>query len=249
MRVSVFSRSDKPMSEPHIQASLRRPGSWAFDAVVIGASSGGIELLGMLLPQLPAGFPAAVLVVQHLRGDTRSLLHELYAPRCAIALCEAADKQPIEPGTVYFAPPDYHLLVESDHTCALSVDDPVRYSRPSIDVLFESAAWAYRGRLLGILLTGANDDGSAGMAAIREAGGTNWAQLPSTARSPAMPRSAIERGVVDEVLTPEAIGARLAASITGTAGTAGTAGITDSGSSKGTTRDGAGLPGHSQSKG
>jgi two-component system chemotaxis response regulator CheB len=248
MRASVFSRNDKPMSEPNLQASPRRPGAWAFDAVVIGASSGGIELLGTLLPRFPAAFPAAVLVVQHLRGDSRSLLHELYAPRCALTLCEAADKQPIEPGTVYFAPPDYHLLVEFDHTCALSVDDPVRYSRPSIDVLFESAAWAYRARLLGILLTGANDDGSAGMAAIREAGGTNWAQLPSTARSPIMPRSAIERGVVDEVLTPDAIGSRLAASITGFAGNVGNVGITDSGHGKGSTRDGAGLPGHSQSK-
>jgi two-component system chemotaxis response regulator CheB len=248
MRASVFSRSDKSMSEPHFQASPRQPGSWAFDAVVIGASSGGIELLGTLLSKVPAAFPAAVLVVQHVRGDSRSLLHELYAPRCAIAVCEAADKQPIEPGTVYFAPPDYHLLVEFDHTCALSVDDPVRYSRPSIDVLFESAAWAYRGRLLGILLTGANDDGSAGMAAIREAGGTNWAQLPSTARSPIMPRSAIERGVVDEVLTPDEISARLAASIMGMAGKTGNAGITHSGHSTGTTQDGAGLPGHSQSK-
>src|ERR1700748_3381029 len=125
--------NDGPHSATLEQASPRLSGAWAYDAVVIGASSGGIELLGRLLPQLPAGFPAAVLVVQHLRGDTRSLLHELYAPRCAIPLCEAADKQPIEPGRVYFAPPDYHLLVELDHTCALSVDDPVRYSRPSID--------------------------------------------------------------------------------------------------------------------
>jgi two-component system chemotaxis response regulator CheB len=210
--------------------------------VVIGASSGGIELLGTLLPQLPAGFPAAVLVVQHLRGDTRNLLHELYAPRCALPLCEAADKQPIEPGRVYFAPPDYHLLVELDHTCALSVDDPVRYSRPSIDVLFESAAFAYRAGLLGILLTGANDDGSAGMAAIRAAGGTTWAQLPSTARAPIMPSSAIERGVVDEVLTPDAIGARLAASIAARE-------EGDTGGSGRTTPDGAGLPGYSQSKG
>jgi two-component system chemotaxis response regulator CheB len=226
------------MSEPRSESL----GAWAYDAVVIGASSGGIEMLGTLLPQLPAGFPAAVLVVQHLRGDTRSLLHELYAPRCAIPLCEAADKQPIEPGRVYFAPPDYHLLVEFDRTCALSVDDPVRYSRPSIDVLFESAAFAYRGGLLGILLTGANDDGSAGMAAIRAAGGTTWAQLPSTARAPIMPRSAIERGVVDEVLTPEAIGERFAASIA-------TKGDENTGGTGPTTQGGAGWPGYSQSKG
>lgn len=236
------------MNEPNLQTSVCQAGFRAFDAVVIGASSGGIELLDMLLPRFPAAFPAAVLVVQHLRGDTRSLLHELYSPRCALTLCEAADKQPIEPGTIYFAPPDYHLLVESGRTCALSVDDPVRYSRPSIDVLFETAAWAYRERLLGILLTGANDDGTAGMAAIRAAGGTNWAQLPSTARSPAMPRSAIERGVVDEVLSPDEIGQRLAASIAGVSGNAENARIADSGRGQGTTRDGARLPGHSQSK-
>ncbi|CAM2141318.1 two-component system, chemotaxis family, protein-glutamate methylesterase/glutaminase [Pararobbsia alpina] len=182
---------------------------WPFDAVVIGASAGGVELLGALLPRLPAAFPSAVLIVQHLRASTRAL-YELYAPRCAIRVCEAADKQPIEAGTVYFAPPDYHLLVEADMTCALSVDDPVQYSRPSIDVLFESAAWAYRSRVLGILLTGASDDGAAGMTAIRNAGGATWAQLPSTARSVTMPLSAISRGVVDEVLTPDDIAHRLA---------------------------------------
>ena len=191
----------------------RKPGPWTFDAVVIGASSGGIEVLNTLLPRLPPGFPAAVLIVQHIRGDSRSRLHELFEKQCPLTVCEAADKQPIEPGTVYFAPPDYHLLVESDYSCALSVDDPVRYSRPSIDVLFETAAWAYRRRVLGILLTGANDDGSEGLAVIREAGGTTWAQLPSSARAPTMPLSAIARDVVDEVLAPEVIAARLAASV------------------------------------
>lgn len=183
---------------------------WDFDAVVIGASAGGVELLGQLLPSLPADFPAAVLIVQHVRAGGRRGLYELYAPHCAIRICEAADKQPIEPGTVYFAPADYHLLVETGRSCALSVDPPVQFSRPSIDVLFESAAWTYGQRLLGILLTGANDDGAAGMTAIRAAGGTTWAQLPSTARAVAMPLSAISREVVDEVLAPEAIATRLA---------------------------------------
>ncbi|HTJ91664.1 MAG TPA: chemotaxis protein CheB [Pararobbsia sp.] len=182
---------------------------WPYDAVVIGASSGGIELLGLLLPSLPAGFPSAVLIVQHVRASPRPL-SDLYAPRCAVPVCEAADKQPIVAGTVYLAPADYHLLVESDRTCALSVDDPVQHSRPSIDVLFETAALTYRSRVLGILLSGASSDGASGMAAIHEAGGTTWAQLPSTARAATMPMSAISRGVVDEVLAPDDIVRRLA---------------------------------------
>lgn len=184
---------------------------WPYDAVVIGASAGGIELLSGLLPSLPATFPSAVLIVQHIRANARARgLHELFVPRCAMRVCEAVDKQPIESGTVYFAPADYHLLVETDRTCSLSVDDPVQFSRPSIDVLFESAAWTYRSNLLGVLLSGASDDGAAGMAAIRLAGGATWAQLPSTARAVTMPLSAISRGVVDEVLTPEHMTSRLA---------------------------------------
>lgn len=183
---------------------------WPYDAIVIGASAGGIEVLSGLLPALPAQFPSAVLIVQHVRATPRTRgLHDLFAQRCAMRVCEAVDKQPIEAGTVYFAPPDYHLLVEADRSCSLSVDDPVQYSRPSIDVLFESAALVYRSRMLGILLTGASSDGAAGMAAIRLVGGATWAQLPSTARADTMPLSAISRGVVDEVLSPQHMTARL----------------------------------------
>src|SRR5262245_12056621 len=120
-------------------------------SVVIGASAGGVEALGVLLPQLPAPFRASVVVVMHLRPDSPSLLPELFAERCALPVCEAEDKMPVLPSHIYTAPPDYHLLIESADgagpaaACfSLSVAPPVRFSRPSIDVLFESAAIAWR---------------------------------------------------------------------------------------------------------
>ena len=132
-------------------------------------------------------------------------------PRCALPVVEAADKERIERGTVYLAPPDYHLLVEPDRTFALSVDAPVNFSRPSIDVLFESAAFAWRERLLGILLTGANADGADGLARIRTFGGQAWVQDPQTAAAPAMPAAGLERAGADRVLALPEMAAALAA--------------------------------------
>lgn len=160
-------------------------------AVVIGASAGGIEALSVLLPALPAGSQACVLVVLHLPRDRPSLLAEIFGPKCALPVKEAEDKEPLLPGTVYFAPPDYHLLVEPGPSVALSADAPVHYSRPSVDVLFESAADVFGPRLLGIILTGANQDGSAGLAAVRRAGGYTAVQSPDTAQAALMPQSAI----------------------------------------------------------
>lgn len=193
------------------------------EAVVIGGSAGGIEALNVLLPMLPAAFRPALIVVLHLRPDTPSLLPQLFSLRCALPVCEAEDKMPVRHGHLYLAPPDYHLLVEreshhgSHHgseraegvRLALSVDPPERFSRPSIDVLFESAAHAWREALLGILLSGANDDGARGLEAIRQCGGRTWVQAPDTASAETMPAEAIARGAVDEVLTLEAIGSRL----------------------------------------
>ena len=119
------------------------------DAVVIGASAGGVEAISTLLAALPAKFGLAVLVVIHLPPTSNGLLVSVLTPRCALPVVEAADKAPIERGTVYLAPPGYHLLVEPDRTFALSVDEPVNFSRPSIDVLFESAAFAYRDLKIG----------------------------------------------------------------------------------------------------
>lgn len=182
------------------------------DAVVIGASAGGIEALGVLLPMIPAAFRPPLILVLHLPPDTPSLLPALFAERCALPVQEAEDKLPVHHGHLYLAPPDYHLMVERglhDIHLALSVAPPVRFSRPSIDVLFESAAEVWRERLLGILLSGANDDGARGLETIRARGGRAWVQAPDTASANTMPAEAIARGAVDEVLTLDAIGSRL----------------------------------------
>lgn len=188
--------------------STARP-ACAFDAIVIGASTGGIDALGILLPALPAGLPAAVMIVVHIPPQRDSLLPTLFQSRCALPVSEADPREAIQAGHVYFAPPDYHLMVESDRTWALSQDAPVHYSRPSIDVLFETAAWSYGPRLLGILLTGANEDGARGMQAIKEAGGATWAQSPETALASVMPQSAITLGSVEHVLSLPQMASRL----------------------------------------
>jgi two-component system chemotaxis response regulator CheB len=173
------------------------------DAIVIGASAGGVEALMALLPALPAGLPVAVFVVLHLPRDRPSLLAEIFAPKCALPVFEAQDKDVIAGGRIYFAPPDYHLLVDDSPygpQLALSVDDPINYSRPSIDVLFESAADVYGPRLMGIVLTGGNHDGAAGLAAVRRAGGITVVQDPASAQVSLMPASALAMGPVDFVL-------------------------------------------------
>lgn len=160
-------------------------------AVVIGASVGAIEALSVLLPALPADYTLPVLVVVHVPPERKSALAGLFAERCQIAVKEAEDKEPISAGTVYFAPPDYHLLVESDFTLSLSSDEPVLYSRPAIDVLFESAADAYGSNLTGVVLTGGSSDGAAGLRAICEGGGTALVQDPESAEGEIMPRAAL----------------------------------------------------------
>jgi two-component system, chemotaxis family, protein-glutamate methylesterase/glutaminase len=179
------------------------------DAVVMGTSAGGVEALAELLPALPASFRPALLIVQHLPRERPSLLVEIFRRRCAVPVREAEDKEPVEPGTVYFAPPDYHMLVEKSRQIALSTDEPLNYSRPSIDVLFESAADAYGERLLGIILTGANDDGAEGLNAVHRAGGLTVVQQPESAAVPLMVVSALKRGPVDFVLPLNEIAALL----------------------------------------
>ena len=161
------------------------------EAIVIGASAGALEALSSLLPGLPADYRLPILVVVHLPPDKTSLLAELLRVRCAIRVREAEDKEPIESGVIYFAPPDYHLLVEQDKRLSLSDDEPVLFSRPSIDVLFESAADAYGDGLIGVVLTGANSDGANGLKAVVEAGGVAVVQSPGSAYAVAMPEAAI----------------------------------------------------------
>ncbi len=175
------------------------------DAVVIGTSAGGVETLSQLLPALDRRSRAAYLVVVHLPRDKPSLLTDVFAPKCALRVVEAEDKAPVEPGTVYFAPPDYHLLVDEGPSIALSVDDPVLYSRPSIDVLFQSAAELYGERALGIILTGASEDGARGLAAIAGAGGAAVVQDPAEAMVPTLPQAALRLVPAARVLRVEQI--------------------------------------------
>jgi two-component system chemotaxis response regulator CheB len=159
--------------------------------VVIGASAGALEALSLILPLLPADFEIPVIVVVHIPPDRPSVLAELFQGKCHLRVLEAEDKEPICGGTAYFAPPDYHLLVEANGTLSLSSDEPVLFSRPSIDVLFESAADAYSDGLIAIVLTGANEDGARGMSAVIKAGGTAIVQSPDGAFASAMPEAAI----------------------------------------------------------
>jgi two-component system chemotaxis response regulator CheB len=179
------------------------------ETVVIGTSAGGVHALSILLPALPPLLAAAVLIVVHLPRDRQSFLTEVFSRKCALHVREAQDKEPIVPGTVYFAPSNYHLLVEQGPELALSVDDLVHHSRPSIDVLFESAAEVYGRRLLGIILTGANEDGAMGLRAIHDAGGVTVVQSPETAQSPPMVLAALSRLQPDHVLSLEQIAALL----------------------------------------
>jgi two-component system chemotaxis response regulator CheB len=181
------------------------------EAVVIGASAGGVEALAVLLPALPDTFSASLFIVLHVPRERPSLLVEIFTGRCALPVREAEDKEPVEAGTVYFAPPDYHMLLEKNRHIALSADEPVHFSRPSIDVLFESAADVYADRLLGIILTGANQDGAAGLHAIHRAGGVTVVQKPDSAKVPLMIVSALQRSPADFVLSLEEIADLLAA--------------------------------------
>jgi two-component system, chemotaxis family, protein-glutamate methylesterase/glutaminase len=180
----------------------------AIDAIVIGASAGAIDALGELLPFLPATTPWPVVIVVHLPPNQPSLLASLFARKCAIPVLEAEDKLPIVRG-IWFAPPDYHLLVESSRTFALSIDRPLYHSRPAVDVLFETAAEVYGARLVAIVLTGANSDGADGAKAVRDAGGFVVVQDPTTAEVATMPAHAIERAHPQWVATIAEIGRAL----------------------------------------
>ncbi len=161
-----------------------------YEAVVMGASAGAVEALSALLPALPEGFALPVAAVVHVPAHRESLLPDIFGAACRLRVKEAEDKEPLEPGSLYLAPPGYHLLVEPDRRLSLSTEEPVHYSRPSIDVLFETAADAYGAGLIGIVLTGASADGAQGLRRICEAGGLGIVQQPNTALAPRMPQAA-----------------------------------------------------------
>jgi two-component system chemotaxis response regulator CheB len=178
------------MLKPDLTVSISHEIGHEIDAIVVGASAGGLRALATILPIFPAEFRIPIIVVLHLPQHQPSLLVEIFNPKCDLTVREPDDKQEITPG-IWFAPPGYHLMIESNRTFALSVDEPVNYSRPSIDVLFQSAADAYGSRLLGVILTGANDDGARGAKSIAENGGAILVQDPNEAEADAMPLAAI----------------------------------------------------------
>ncbi|MCG2659761.1 MAG: chemotaxis protein CheB [Kiritimatiellae bacterium] len=178
--------------------------------IVIGGSQGGLKALEAILPALPAAFPLPVVAVLHRMPLEEDRLVPLLQRICLLPVVEAEDKTQIEAGKVAIAPADYHLLVENG-AFVLSIDESVQYSRPSIDVLFESAADAYGEGVTAVLLTGANEDGARGMAAVKKAGGVTIAQDPETAEAPKMPQAAIDAGAADRVLSLQEIVEFLAA--------------------------------------
>jgi two-component system chemotaxis response regulator CheB len=171
--------------------------------VVMGASWGGLEVLREIVAGLPAGLDAAVVVAQHRAPDSHpTAFRDLLGGAAELTVCDADDKDVLQRGAVYVAAPDYHLLVEPDGL-ALSTDEPVLFARPSIDVLFESAAESFRERCVGVVLTGANEDGAQGLARIVELGGTAVVQDPATATRKEMPLAALA-AVPDARIAPPA---------------------------------------------
>jgi two-component system chemotaxis response regulator CheB len=177
----------------------------SYEVIAIGASWGGLSAVGTLLEGIPEELDQAIVVAQHRSPESsRGVLESLLQRHSNRPVREPGDKEPIEASHVYVAPADYHLLVDGGHF-ALSIDARVQFARPSIDVLFESVAQAYRDRAIGIVLTGANDDGAAGLAAIKRNGGVSIVQDPKTAERRTMPDAAIAGSVADAVLPLEQI--------------------------------------------
>jgi len=180
-----------------------------FELVVVGASWGGLAALRTLVRDLPASLSMAVTVVQHRHRDSDDQMCAALQERCALAVCELEDKMPLEQGRIYIAPPDYHTLIEPGHF-SLSTDAPVRHSRPSIDVTFQSAADSYGARTVGVVLTGANADGSEGLRRIRDRGGLAVIQNPATAESSVMPEAAVRAVPEARVMELEEMGSFIA---------------------------------------
>lgn len=171
-----------------------------YELIVIGTSAGGLHALTSILSELPKNYPIPILIVQHRMASNTSMLEDVLQSKCRLKIKQADEKLVIEHGVAYIAPADYHMLVEQNGTISLSCDEKVCYSRPSVDVLFESASFAYREKLLGIILTGANADGSMGVRSIRYHGGSTIVQEPSEAPYSMMPQSAIDIHCVDLVM-------------------------------------------------
>jgi two-component system, chemotaxis family, protein-glutamate methylesterase/glutaminase len=180
-------------------------------AIVIGTSAGGLEVLDYLLPMIPANNTVPLFIVQHITADSDSFFIKSVKEKCHVKVKEACHTEEILPGAIYFAPPNYHLLIEDSKTLVLGSDEKVNFSRPSIDVLFETAADAFTKYLAGILLTGSNSDGSKGLLKIHQSGGKTIVQDPTSAYMDEMPLSAIKLFKPDFIWNLKQIGAFLSA--------------------------------------
>lgn len=172
---------------------------------VIGTSAGGVDILNSIMPSFKKNNKFKVCVVIHLSPSGPNLIPSLLAPNCSLSVSEAQPGEELLPDHIYIAPPDYHLCLEPNKILTLSSEEPVNFSRPSIDILFESAAYAYGKKVVAILLTGANNDGAKGLKMIQDAGGITIVQAPSDAEFPAMPQSALDIMKPDYILTTEEI--------------------------------------------
>jgi two-component system chemotaxis response regulator CheB len=180
-----------------------------YEIAVVGTSWGGLAALRELVSCLPKDLPMPVVVIQHRHKLSDGALPQLLQDKTPLRVCEVEDKTPVEPGAIFVAPADYHLLIEPEYF-TLSIEEPIRYSRPSIDLTFISAADAFGAKTIGVVLTGANADGAAGLKRIAERGGATLVQEPATAESPAMPSAALKAVPSARVLTISAIGAAIA---------------------------------------
>ncbi len=176
-----------------------------FKAVIIGGSAGSLDVLLQVFPGLRKDLQIALIIVMHRKNAADSLLTDLLTSRTTLPVKEADEKEPVLAGNIYLAPADYHLLIEKNLTFSLDYSEKIQYSRPSIDVSFESAADVFKNQLTGILLSGANADGVNGLIAIRENGGTIIAQSPETADVSYMPQQAIQHTKIDHIFSAEQI--------------------------------------------
>jgi len=197
-------RSPEPDDLAAPKTDRQFPGA-EFDVVAMASSAGGIAAIGHVLGSLPADFPAAIVVVQHLDPRHRSLMAEILRRRTSLQVLQAGERDRLRPGFVYIAPPDQHLLVNADGTLSLSHSELVHFVRPSADLLFESVAASYRDRAIAVVLTGTGSDGSLGIGAIKKMGGTVIAQDQESAEFFGMPAAAIKSGHADFILRLEEI--------------------------------------------
>lgn len=176
-----------------------------YGAIVIGVSSGGMNAMKIMFSLLPKNFKTPIIIVQHIGARSDGHFIHLLNKQSNVSIKEADEKEKIENGNVYIAPPNYHLMIERDATFSLTIEERVNYARPAIDVLFETAALAYKDKLIGVILTGSSSDGSLGLKKIKEYGGLTIAQDPKTAESGYMPAAAIAAVQMDFILSLEEI--------------------------------------------